>query len=80
VPGIICKRVSQTSSYTHGPAGPPWSEFGLEQQAAIVDEWFGTYAKDWKDTGDVIAKLATQAAVHDEFFVYIANNIRFAQN
>ena len=79
-PGVVCKRITQTNSYTPGPAGTPWSDFGLEQQAAIVDHWFHKYADKWGGLADLIAKLASEDAIHDPYFVYIANNIRFAQN
>jgi hypothetical protein len=80
LPGIICKRVFGTSSYDFGPAGQAWSEFGLEQQAAIVDAWFGKYAGMWNTIEDVVKNLATQDAVRDPYFGYISNNIRLGQN
>jgi hypothetical protein len=27
--------------YAFGPPTTPWEDFGLEQQAAVVDKWFG---------------------------------------
>lgn len=80
IPGVLCKAVLETGSYDYGPAGQAWSEFGLEQQAAIVDHWFGKYAGMWNTTEDVIANLATQDAIQDPYFGYIANNIRLGQN
>lgn len=80
VPGILCKSVFGPGSYDYGPAGPPWSDFGLEQQAAIVDHWFGKYAGMWNTTADVIANLGSQAALHDPYFGYINGNIRLGQN
>ncbi len=48
MPGVVCRGVVTQlnkelgeSVYTVGPAGPPWSEFGIEAQAALVDGWFG---------------------------------------
>ena len=80
IPGVLCKAIFETSSYDFGPAGQAWSEFGMEQQAAIVDHWFGTYAGMWNTIDDVIANLGTQDAIHDQYFGYIANNIRLGQN
>jgi hypothetical protein len=80
IPGVLCKAVLETGSYDYGPAGQAWSDFGLEQQAAIVDHWFGKYAGMWNTIEDVIANLATQDAIHDSYFGYIANNIRLGQN
>jgi hypothetical protein len=80
IPGVLCKAVFETGSYNFGPAGRPWSDFGLEQQAAIVDKWFGKYAGSWNTTEDVIANLSLQQAMQDPYFGYIANNIRLGQN
>lgn len=66
---LICKNVFETGSYDFGPAGPPWGSFGLEQQAAIVDKWFGKYA----------ANVNSHDAINDPYFQYIANNIRAGQ-
>ena len=48
IPGFVCSGiVNQTNFllgddvYAYGAAGPPWSSFNLEQQGAIVDQWFG---------------------------------------
>jgi hypothetical protein len=35
VPGLICKRVVETSAYDRGASDQSWNEKGLEQQAAI---------------------------------------------
>jgi hypothetical protein len=80
IPGLLCKAVLETGSYVPGPAGQPWSDFGLEQQAAIVDKWFGKYAGTWNTTEDVIRNLDTPDAIQDSYFGYIANNIRLGQN
>jgi hypothetical protein len=79
IPGLICKVASQTGSYSF-TAGKRWSDYGLEQQAAIVDTWFGKYAVGWKSVEDAIAKLAMPAAINDPYFGFIANNIRLGQN
>ena len=84
IPGLICKAASQTGSYSFGSqfdsVGKAWDDFGLEQQASIVDSWFGNYARGWSSIEDVTAKLATPAAIHDAYFGFIANHIRLGQN
>ena len=72
--------VLETGSYDYGPAGQAWSDFGLEQQAAIVDHWFGKYAGKWNTTEEVIANLDTHDAKHDPYFGYIADHIQLGQN
>ena len=47
-PSYYCRALSTAvgtvggdmSAYSYGSAGPPWGDFGTEQQASIVDEWF----------------------------------------
>jgi hypothetical protein len=80
VPGILCKALFETSSYSYGLAGPPWADFGLEQQGAIVDTWFRDAAKDWTSPADLVVKLASAKAINDPYFQYIANNIRLGQD
>jgi hypothetical protein len=81
VPGLLCRVVSGGSSYVPGPPNSDWrNDFGLEQQARVVDRWFGTYAKGWTDIADLKKKLSTQPAMTDPYFHYIANHIRLAQN
>ena len=80
VPGVVCRRISGGTSYTPGPSDGDWSsDFGSEQQAAVVDHWFGNYGRGWTSTADLNAKLATQDAMKDPYFHYIANNIRLKQ-
>ena len=79
VPGILCKAAFSTGSYTP-TVGKAWSDLGLEQQAAVIDQWFGDYAGMWNTIEDVINNLARQEAIHDPRFFYIANHIRFGQN
>jgi hypothetical protein len=79
IPGVVCNWLTQTNAYDFGPARPPWSEFGPEQQAAIVDQWFGAHAGMWNSIDDVVRNLALPAATQDSKFTYIANNIRLGQ-
>jgi hypothetical protein len=76
LPTFMCKAVvAQTHNtlgddpYVYGPPGPVWSGFGPEQQAAIVDQWFG---------GTRVPAAPTRAAQdpHDPYFPYIRDNIR----
>lgn len=80
VPGLLCKIAFQTGTYDVGPPGQQWGDYGLEQQGALVDHWFGKYASGWTDHNDLVARLSTAAAIADPFFRYIADNIRLAQD
>lgn len=80
IPGVLCKALSKTGSYTYGLTGQAWTTFGLEQQAAIVDQWFGTHADSWTSIEEVISKLKSPPAIGDPRFGYIANNIHLGQN
>jgi hypothetical protein len=78
-PGLICRSVTGGSSYTPGPPDGNWhSDFGLEQQAAVVDRWFGYYGFGWTDPADLKDKLNSQSARTDPYFHYIEQNIRLA--
>ena len=70
VPGLMCHGVlNQTlvsDAYKYGPPGPPWSSFGLEAQAAIVDDWFG---------GTFATGAEPPLSRNGRYFPYIANNI-----
>ena len=84
VAGWICSAldaqiIQGQSAYNVGPAGPPYSDFGVETQAVIVDRWFGKYASGWQTMDDVDNKLKSSSAVADPYFGYIANNIRLGQ-
>jgi hypothetical protein len=81
VPGLVCRRVTGGASYTPGPSDGDWhSDFGLEQQATVVDRWFGIYGMGWTDVADLNSKLSSQLAMKDKYFHYIANNIRLAED
>jgi hypothetical protein len=48
LPGLMCSfLVDQAFNslvddvYAYGPPGPAWSAFNLEQQASIVQQWYG---------------------------------------
>ncbi len=75
VPGLMCQGIINQSvvsdPYGYGPAGPPWSSFNLEAQAAIVDQWFGGNGRQ-KRLG-----IEEQGPMNKSspYFNYIANNI-----
>jgi hypothetical protein len=80
VPGLMCKRVFGPASYEPGNAGQPWSEYGIEQQATIVDRWFMSYAQNWVTLEDLARNLGSSVALNNKYAPYILNNIRLGQN
>jgi hypothetical protein len=49
LPGLMCSALITQGdntffddAYAYGDPGIPWDDLGLEQQAAIVDQWFGS--------------------------------------
>lgn len=63
----------------------PWDSFGLEEQGSIVDTWFSTYYKgpgsaDGKGTAADDFGLRSAAAVGDQAFRFIQENIRVGRN
>jgi hypothetical protein len=80
VPGFICSglvgntgKITGDSAYKYGPPWAPntkWSDFHLEQQAAIVDQWFGAQ------------RITPQKRMDetDDYFHYIRDNIRPGRN
>ncbi|HEX3100182.1 MAG TPA: hypothetical protein VHQ01_00245, partial [Pyrinomonadaceae bacterium] len=78
VPGWICSGLIHQAGNTFGDNaykyGPPddspttrWSDYNIEQQGAIVDQWFGGNRKN--GTG-------VQMNENDPYFHYIRDNIR----
>ena len=76
LPGLIC---DQSNNYDyHSGAGEsgrlvdrswstrPWNSFNLEQQAHIVDDWYGAFH----------TSLDSVEALNDPAFRFISNNIR----
>lgn len=69
--GVLTQTVGPAHPYDHGAAGPPWGTgFGLESQAAIVDQWFAGL-----DTPS-----GTPMSKDSPFFGYILNDVRAGQN
>lgn len=77
LPGLICNGAFDGKDYSYGPpyltAGmtlPPFGSYGVEQQAAIVDQWFG---------GTRPSSSGIQMDQDDPYFGYILNNIQLGQ-
>jgi hypothetical protein len=75
VPGMLCK-VLGNNKYEYDinkvKEHIKWSSFNLEQQASIVDGWFGEF-------NDNTSGLESPAALNDPRFFYIFQNIRLGQ-
>jgi hypothetical protein len=76
LPGTMCKgvvvqanRQVGESVYQYGPPGLAWDSFGVEQQGAIVDQWFAGIST-------VIVPYRKAQDTHDPYFAYIRDNIR----
>ncbi len=76
LPGLTCQgfvtgadRVFGENPYVYGPPGPSWGDFQLEQQGAIVDQWFA---------GRTSVNVPYRKAhdINDPYFRYISENIR----
>jgi hypothetical protein len=76
LPGMICGGVlnqattigGDMSVYKYGPAGPPFRDFNLEQQASIVDDWFaGTDPQSFPPLTE---------SDENPYFRYVRDNIR----
>lgn len=76
LPGLICEGIVNQANntvgqsvYQYGSPGPAWSTFNLEQQGAIVDQWFG---------GKRLVTVPNRSPMdpNDPYFVYIRDNIR----
>jgi len=71
VPGLMCQGiVNQTVAedpYGYGAPGPPWRGFGLESQAAIVDQWFAGTGRQRTNAGGMDRA--------SPYFRYIAGNL-----
>ena len=73
IPGFVCSGIVNQANYilgddvyAYGPAGPAWASFNLEQQGAIVDQWFGGAGNS--------AKFGA-ASKDNPYYSYISGNI-----
>ena len=65
--GTVKAIGGDNSAYKYGPPGGDWSSFGPEQQASIVDDWFGGW-------GTQVAFAPMDET--SPYFRYIRDNIR----
>jgi hypothetical protein len=78
VPGFVCSGVVNGVNYVlgddvyaYGPAGPAWSNFNLEQQAQIVNQWFAGKSHPSSQQGNWDAMATTG----NPYYRYIQGNI-----
>jgi hypothetical protein len=69
VPGLACKRILN-SDYDYGGPDVPFGCYGVEQQAQIVDDWFGGTRSSIGHPGNTGRENPA-----DPFFHYISDNI-----
>lgn len=76
LPGLVCEGIVNQANntvggsvYVYGPPGPEWSEFNLEQQGAIVDQWFAGILTP-------VVPIRSPMSAADPYFRYISDNIR----
>jgi hypothetical protein len=73
LPGLLCKALIDTNykyDKTKVREHAPWSStFGLEEQASIVNDWFGENAPE----------LNSVKALNDDRFFYISQHIRLGR-
>ncbi len=78
------KQVAGHDVYQYGPPSSKWSDFGVEGQGAVVDQWFGGIAvvnaplryQNWIGMPDSKNPNLPQ---NDPYFGFIHNNIRANQ-
>ena len=78
IPGFVCSGVVNQANYifgddvyAYGPPGPDWSSLNLEQQGAIVNQWFA-------GSGDPDPQQGQWSAMNtaaNPYFRYISSNI-----
>jgi hypothetical protein len=71
-------KLQGQSAYDYGPPTRRWEDWGLEQAASIVDEWFAGDSKD--APSNFFNKPRTAHDPEDPYFHYISDNIRLGQN
>ena len=78
LPGLVCSSVVNQarnefggSAYAYGASGPAWSNFNLEQQASIVDDYYARNAQ-----ADTRGMITFNDDPNDSYFRYIRDNIR----
>ena len=83
LPAFVCDVVTKKRQdigsddpYAYGGPTVPFNQFGVEQQAHIVDDWFGSSRHS---TADHTASVKREDP-NDPFFKYILNNIWAGQS
>ena len=73
LPGLMCSGMVTQAAYLmgdnvyeYGPPGPDWSAFNLEQQASIVQQWYGGESPNYP---------AKKMDTANPYFEYIKGNI-----
>lgn len=85
LPGLLCKGAFG-GGYDYDLADvalrKPWSEFGLEVQAHIVEDWFGLHSTSVVGGKSVLNsdKLESSEALSDARFHYVSRNIRLGSS
>jgi hypothetical protein len=85
VPGMVCSgivtQVDHTFGddvYKYGGAGTGWSDFNLEQQGSIVDQWFAGNGYPDSNQGaypPMDNTVLATGACRNPYYVYIRDNI-----
>jgi hypothetical protein len=73
MPGFICEGIQSSGDYDYDSPSwyeKAWSEFGIEEQATIVAEW---YARHY-------SQLDSPGTLNDRAFRYIRDNLRKGEN
>jgi hypothetical protein len=76
VPGYLCNGIGEQVSlgqaaYKYGPAGAAWNTYGLEGQAALVDNWFAGNGSQKILATDQKTNLRLPMDEDSEYFPYI---------
>ncbi|WP_067816116.1 hypothetical protein [Actinomadura kijaniata] len=81
--GAVDRMIGFTSGdsetpYRYGPAGEPWRFYGLEEQAAIVEEWWA--GTTYRSAGEFPpGAVRPRKSENDPYFRYISENIRMGE-
>ncbi|MGK5556339.1 COG1470 family protein [Actinomadura kijaniata] len=81
--GAVDQMIGFTSGdpetpYRYGPAGEPWRFYGLEEQAAIVEEWWA--GTTYRSAGQFPpGSVRPRESENDPYFRYISQNIRMGE-
>ena len=78
LPGFVCSGVINQANfefgddvYAYGLPGQAWSSFNLEQQGAIVDQWFAGN----NNNGSMQSAFGPKDTTSNPYYQYISSNI-----